>query len=610
MDGRKCRVAIMRELDQRHLWQEELTQKLTVESILLQCIQTLSVNPDMDAAISSFLEMVSRFYCADRGYIFEFDLENQVLHNTFEWCAQGVTQEIHHLQNIPLQVVDDWVVKFREDGEFFISSIDADLDVNSVDYQMLVMQQVDSLMAAPLYSNGQIVGFIGVDNPEANLHNTTLLRATTDFVAVELDKRRMLKHLEHLSYTDTLTGIYNRNKYRLDLSRRYKNVPNKLGIILVDINGLNGINNSCGHLYGDSIITKTAQLLKQTVPFDVYRIGGDEFIIPCPDVELGAFNAVLSDLRAAFQANPDCNISIGSSWKQENVDIDTQILQADEQMRVEKQGYYHNSYLEGNHSGNNPAADVLDEIAQGRFVVHYQPKVDLESHRIVGAEALVRKLDRDGSIIPPSQFIPHYEARNVLMHVDIHVLDTALATVRKLQDAGIDIYISINFSRSTLMMPNFVETVLMMCQTHGVATTSIMLEVTETISTIDRDRLRTLLQDIRKSGLRLSLDDFGSKYSNTAILADIAFDEVKLDKSLVDDICHNPRSLTILKNLMGMCQELEDTLVVAEGIETADQAALLRRYACDCGQGFHFYRPMPLEQLSHLLEQQSAQPIS
>jgi len=605
IDGRKCRVEIVRELNQRHLWEDNLTEQLTAESILLQCIQTLSVNPDMDDAISSFLEMVSRFYCADRGYIFEFDPENHVLNNTFEWCAEGVTQEIHHLQNIPLDVVDNWIAKFKADGEFFISSINSDLDVNSIDYQMLVAQQVDSLMAAPLYADGEIVGFIGVDNPEANLQNTTLLRATTDFVAVELDKRRMLKHLEHLSYTDTLTGVFNRNKYRLDLSKRYKNVPEKLGIFLVDINGLNGINNSFGHLYGDSIIIKTAQLLKQTVPYDIYRIGGDEFIIPCPDIELDQFHQVLADLKTAFRASPDCKISIGSSWTQRNVNIDTQILQADEQMRVEKQSYYHNAYLEGHQIGANPAADVLEEIANGRFIVYYQPKVDLASHRIVGAEALVRKLDRDGSIIPPAQFISQYEARNVLMHVDIYVLDTALATVRQLQDAGQDLYIAINFSRSTLMMPNFVDNVLMMCAKHAVSPRSIVLEVTETISTIDRERLRTLLQDMRNAGLRLSLDDFGSKYSNTAILADIEFDEVKLDKSLVDDICHNPRSLTILKNLMGMCQELENTTVVAEGIETADQAALLRQYSCNCGQGFHFYRPMPLEHLTHLLEQQT-----
>jgi len=270
-------------------------------------------------------------------------------------------------------------------------------------------------------------------------------------------------------------------------------------------------------------------------------------------------------------------------------------------MRAEKQTYDHTAYTGGHLLGATPAAEVLDEIAAGHFKVYYQPKVDLQKKTVIGAEALVRKIDKDGTVIPPGQFIPQYEALNVLMHVDLHVLDTTLATLRTLRDRGLDLCISVNFSRSTLMMPDFVSRILSMCAQHGVPSSSIMLEVTETISTIDRDRLRDLLHEIRQAGLRLSLDDFGSKYSNTSILADIEFDEVKLDKSLVDDICHNTRSRTILKNLMGMCQELENTKVVAEGIETADQADLLTGFSCDCGQGFYFHRPMPYEQFLSLL---------
>ena len=602
LDGRKCRVEIMDEITQAQHWRRDLTEHLNMETVLLQCIQTLSGNRSLHFAVSAFLEMVSRFYCADRAYIFEFDLEKQTLSNTFEWCAEGVSRQIEYLQNIPLAVVTDWVDKFRRDGEFFTTSIQDDLDPESTDYKLLAQQQIDSLMAAPLYLNGQITGFLGVDNPEANLDNITLLRATSDFVAVEVDKRRMLEQLEYLSYTDTLTGVSNRNKYISDLNARYWNVPRKLGVILVDINGLSGVNNSLGHQYGDSVITKTAKLLKETLPWEIYRIGGDEFIVPCPEVEKEAFAALVEKVRSVFRANPDCDVSIGTSWKCVDIDIDAQILQADEQMQAEKQSYYHDAYTHQRQIGGNPAADVLEEIAAGRFKVHYQPKVDLRTRKIVGVEALVRKTDEDGRLIPPGQFVPQYEARNVMMHVDIHVLDTALATVRDLQDGGHRLYMSVNFSRATLMMPDFVPTVLSMCARHGVSPSSIMLEVTETISTIGRERLRDLLREIRQAGLCLSLDDFGSKYSNTAILADIEFDEIKLDKTLVDDICQNTRSRTILKNLMGMCRELENTQVVAEGIETADQAAVLEQFDCDWGQGFHFYRPMPLEQLTAILE--------
>lgn len=602
VDDRKFRVETMTEITDQEHWQQDLAEQLSMETVLLQCIQTLSMNQDLLSAVSSFLEMVSRFYCADRAYIFEFDLENQIIYNTFEWCAQGVTQEINNLQALPMSVVENWIEKFQTDGEFFISSIDDDLDPDSPDYKILAPQHIESLMAAPLYFDGEIGGFIGVDNPKTNLNNINLLRATSDFIVVELDRRRSMEELEYLSFTDTLTDVYNRNKYIRDLNARYKNVPHSLGIILVDINGLNGLNNTFGQQYGDSVIIKTAKILAASLHYDIYRIGGDEFIVPCPDVTKEEFAALVETVQAAFRETPDCDVSIGTSWKCTDIDIDEQILQADEQMRAEKQTYYHKSFMEGHQICGNPAADVLEEIAAGRFVVYYQPKVDLQTGQIIGAEALVRKIDTDGSIIPPGQFVPQYEARNVIMHVDLHVLETALATLRALRDDGIQIYIAVNFSRSTLMMPNFVSTVISLCEKYGVPVSCILLEVTEAISTIDREHLKDLLDALRQAGLRLSLDDFGAKYSNTSLLADIAFDEVKLDKSLVDNICDNPRSLTILKNLMRMCRELENTLVVAEGIETPSQAEILRNLDCNCGQGFHFYRPMPLEQFARLLK--------
>lgn len=603
LDGRKYRVEVIEEISDRRAWGQDLAEQLSMESVLLQCLQTLSKTKNLEQAVSSFLEMVSRFYCADRGYIIEFDYERQILNNTFEWCADGVSQEIDLLQNVPLDVVDHWVEKFRANGEFFISSVDADLTPDAMDYQLLEMQNVQSLMAAPLYSDGEICGFIGVDNPRANLRNMTLLRATTDFIVVELDKRRIMKNLEYLSYTDTLTGLHNRNRYKRDLKYYNKSGARPFGMILVDINDMNGINSTYGQQYGDSVILQTAELLRKAIPYDIYRIGGDEFLAMCPDAEKDAFDAALSVLREALATIVDWQVSVGSSWKKGEVDVEVQLHLADEQMRMEKQNYYRTGYTSGKQLRDNPATDVLQEIADGRFLVYYQPKVDLKSGKITGAEALVRKQDQDGCLISPGHFIPQYEARNVMAHVDIHVLDMALAAVRMLKDQGVPFCVSVNFSRATLLMPDFVENVLEMCKRHGVPASSVVLEVTESISAIGRERLNDLLREIRQAGLRLSLDDFGSKYSNTSILADIEFDEVKLDKSLVDDVCKNERSRTILKNLMGMCRELKNTIVVAEGIESAEQAALLKEFACDCGQGFYFYRPMPLEQFAALLKE-------
>ena len=151
---------------------------------------------DIYVGVQSFLETIGTFYEANRAYVFEFDLEKQILNNTFEWCKEGVSAEIDNLQNIPLEVVDDWVRKFKSVGEFYITSLNEDSDPNSEEYRILAAQGIESLMATPLTKHGEIVGFIGVDDPTRNTDDITLLRTASDIMMIELEKNRMNIELE------------------------------------------------------------------------------------------------------------------------------------------------------------------------------------------------------------------------------------------------------------------------------------------------------------------------------------------------------------------------------------------------------------------------------
>ncbi|MBQ4049011.1 MAG: GGDEF domain-containing protein [Clostridia bacterium] len=589
-------------LEVAHEIRPEMLEIPNAESILLQSIQTLTTGSDFQTAINTFLEMVGGFYFADRTYVFELDFEKGVTNNTYEWCAEGVTAQIDFLQQVPISEVEDWVVQFLKKHEYVIRSVDKELEHDSDTYKRLIVQNIHSLLVAPLFIDDRLFGFIGVDNPELRIDNINLLRAASDVIAVELDKRSMLERLEYLSYTDMLTGVSNRNFYIKKLEENYRNPPSKLGVIVADINGLKGLNDQYGHKYGDSIIIRTAHILRDSQPFPVFRVGGDEFIIPCPEIEKTEFQAILQTLRDAFAADPECDVCIGSSWHGEGLDINTQISRADELLYVEKQTYYHDAIRDGKITRASALNELLGEIAANRFVVYYQPQIDLNNGKIVGAEALVRKLDADGNIVSPARFIPYYEAQGILMHVDLFVLDSVLQMLRELEQAGLHLHVSINFSRSTLLIPDFVEKICTACNTYGVPPQWITIEVTETISKVGDDVLLELLEQIHSAGFRLSLDDFGSQYSNLAMITDRGFDEVKFDKSLVDTLCENPRSRVVIKNIIQMCRELDGITVVAEGIETAEQAVILNAYQCDIGQGFHFHRPMPADDLVALLQ--------
>ena len=171
----------MEELDQ---------QKIIINDLLMDCITILRNNENYENACNKLLDLAASFYGADRSYIFEFDLGSQRLSNTYEWCAEGIEAEISKLQNLDIAIVDRWIAQFKAHGEFYINSTDGELDHDSDEYKILAMQDIQSLMAAPLQLGGDIVGFLGVDNPRTNTNTLLVLQAVSSFVGNQLGKKR------------------------------------------------------------------------------------------------------------------------------------------------------------------------------------------------------------------------------------------------------------------------------------------------------------------------------------------------------------------------------------------------------------------------------------
>lgn len=603
VNGRLCLLETIRDITAHKELLNRLSNQLSMEEILVKCIRTLGKETDLDVAVNRFLESIGTYYCASRAYIFEFSSDRKTMNNTFEWCAEGITRELEHLQGLPLDYIKDWMVKFEQSGEFFITSLCGELDQSTEEFRILNDQGIDSLLAAPLFKNGEISGFLGVDNPKDNSDNFTLLRSTADIIIEELEKRRLIEELEYASYTDLLTGLKNRNQYIKVLHQLEKKHLNAVGVVFIDINGMKRINDCYGHKYGDYIIVRVAKILKECMEDNVFRIGGDEFVALCENVGKEEFRQKVLELRSVFDADRDCDVSIGCSWKEGELNINDQILQADDLMYAEKQSYYQMVFRNGRSARIGVASEVLEEIENDNFLVFYQPQVNIRTGKIAGAEALVRKKESDGEMIPPDRFIPFYEMEGVIRHVDFFVLKTVCAAIQKWQEENIKLRVSVNFSRVTLMEPDVVKSILRICGQYDVSPQYITIEVTESISKLDHDQLRDLVHEIGEAGFSISLDDFGSKYSNLAILTALKFDEIKFDKSLVDDLERNKNSRIVMKNGIQMCQDLKNTYSLAEGIETQAQLELLAGYECDLGQGFYFSKPLSMEEFGDLLRE-------
>ncbi len=578
----------------------QLTSKLTTEETLIRCVQTLSEEVSTDEALNKLLAIVGDYYASDRSYIFEFDLATRTMNNTYEWCRDISTSAIAMLKNIDLELIKPWTDCFSQFGEFFINSLERDVEKGSETYETLESQGIDSLIAAPIIDQGEIVGFIGVDNPTKSVDNPSLLRSVSLFVHDDLTKRRLRQELEDISYQDKLTGLYNRNKYIELLGEFETTPPTKLGIVFADINGLKEANDQYGHDYGDYVIIETAKALRSFLGENVFRAGGDEFIALCPNFEEKYFEEKVSALRNFVRGNTKCNVAIGSTWKQGKIDVLKEVGYTDELMYVEKQSYYKSMLTNRNDRNSIMAKELIKSIDDGSFTVFIQPKVELKTGKIIGGEALVRRFDVNGGLIPPDKFIPLYEREGAMRHLDLFVLELTCKSIATWMKSGDHIQIAVNMSRVTFMEHDIIDEIECICNKYGVPLDHIDIEITESSGKMDHQILGKRMNETKARGFSVSLDDFGAHYSNLLMLTSMEFSVIKIDKSLVDNICEDKSKRLVLEYTVNLLKSLNNTKSLAEGIEDAQQREVLNAIGCDYGQGYYFAKPMPINDFYEL----------
>lgn len=526
--GKKLRLELGIDITERKQTEETLNEYRTWEETLLRCVQTLTEEKDMQRAVDTLLSIVGEYYNSNRAYIFEFNTATGNMDNTYEWCKTGVPSAMAHLQGLPLEYARGWLERFQADGILTITSLKAELVPHSPEYQILEPQGIQTLMAVPLISKGEIIGFLGVDDPVSNMDDERLLRSVPLFVQADLEKRRMLAELERMSYIDALTGLYNRNKYMTELHILENKHPAPIGIVYLDINGLKAVNDTYGHSYGDRLIIKTADLLHDLFGSNVFRIGGDEFVALYYGQERQRFEETVEKLHKMTEAKQDFNISIGCTWVDGSQDIAKQVTYADKLMYQNKQNYY-KSLLNGamlHHSGMAQA--LQDDIKAGAFVVYLQAQVSPQDGSIIGAEAMVRRKGIPSGLLPPAKFIPLYEANGIIRHLDFFVLETVCASLVEGKQKGIALPISVNLSSITLMEHNIVPTIKNLCKKYGVEPALLRLEVRKSISTMEANALEKLIRRFHDEGFSISLGDFSFENSN------MDFNEIKFGKNLAE----------------------------------------------------------------------------
>ncbi len=580
-----------------------LTKKLSIEDTLIKCVETLASDNDTDSAILNLLSIVCEFYDADRSFIYELDHDTNTARNVYEWCLNPAVANLEKYPVMSTEQLRPVIEAFEKEGEMAVAEVATELDHTSEFYKFLVNRNKHSIHLAPIYYDGKLAYFMGVNNQKQSVKDVTLLHSAIIFVADEIKKSKSLKQLELLSYTDSLTGLFNRNKYLERLETLNPRDFKSLGFINININGLKKMNELYGEKYGDSVLKQAGQLLSQCLKEDLFRIAGDEFISFCPNISESDFDTLIAYLRKESEKQDDYSFSVGGIWQDKNINIRQGLTQAGDIMASEKQNYYKAQSGEKFHTRVNPVKILLDEIRSDLFTIYLQPKVELRTGKIIGAEALVRKFDYDGKIVPPDRFIPIYEEEGTIKHLDLFVLEQVCLLQKRLLTENRAIPIAVNFSRISCLAYDVIEEIVSVCEKYSIPHHLIKIELTESVDKMDFNFYHKKIISLRELGFEISLDDFGAKHSNLIMLTMAEFTEIKIDKGLIDHITVSAENRTVVRNVIKTVKELGKSSCVAEGIETEEQRDLLHDFGCDYVQGYYFYRPMPIKDFIETYDQ-------
>jgi len=424
------------------------------------------------------------------------------------------------------------------------------------------------------------------------------------------------QQLELIAHYDPLTGQANRVlladrlRYAMAQAKRRKQ---QIAVAYIDLDGFKAVNDTYGHDIGDQLLIRVSERMKHALREGdtIARLGGDEFVAVLVDlsanhagipliqrlIDTTAESVLINDIELSVSA------SVGISFypQHDEIDPDQLMRQADQAMYQAKlagKNRYHlfDSEIDRNERGRHEQLErIRQALEQQEFVLYYQPKVNLRSGEVIGAEALIRWQHPDRGLLSPIQFLPEIHNHSLCLQVGDWVLDTALAQLDTWREQGLDLSVSVNVSAHQLQQPNFVAQLKAQLNAYpDLPTGGLELEVLENSALEDFSRISQVIADCAEMGVSFALDDFGTGYSSLSYLKNLPAAVLKIDQSFVRDMLDDPEDLAILEGILGLVSAFRRQ-AVAEGVESFAHGKQLLQLGCDLAQGYYIARPMPAD---------------
>ena len=602
--GKTARMEIAFDITERELQKQELKNMLDVQTLITNCVRMLYAVDDLDQTINAVLTQIGEFLVSDRAYVFE--IKDELMNNTHEWTAPGISPQLEKLQQLDLSLISDWLPFFEKNDCIIIDDVEQLQKTNTAAYATLHAQEITSLIAAPIFLDNKLAGYIGIDNYDSEKikNSSYLLLSMSIFLSYAIRHRNHVDMLHRLSYHDLLTNALNRNAFMDVLSQFRPGQYASAGIIYIDINGMKEINDFYGHHQGDKIlITTVAKVFNLFKPDELFRIGGDEFVIITYDLTETDFYEKFNLLRNIFceKTNLPFSIATGSCWVKSPSDLNSLLQQADSAMYTDKKKFYYGKEKTSRYRHN--LDDILnlanysalqEALTAGQFCIYFQPKISLDTEEFIGSEALIRYINQAGEIIAPNNFIPILEEARLIKMLDLYVFEEVCKQINIWKERKLRVKpVSINLSRSTLSYHFLADQLLALITKHNIDISLLELEVTETAEVDNQLVFSQALEKLKEYGFSISIDDFGVRNASLSLFTTINFDILKLDRSLVKTLAQNQKARILIRSLAVICSDLGIKLI-AEGVETLEQLDILKELRCNEVQGYLFSKPLPL----------------
>jgi diguanylate cyclase (GGDEF)-like protein len=473
-------------------------------------------------------------------------------------------------------------------------------------------------------STDQLLGMLSLyKRPDAELRqpNSQLIGICANLAGIAIESCQAAERIRHLAHHDDLTGLPNRLLFNYQLPKalaRAQRDGTSVGVLFLDLDRFKIINDTLGHDAGDMVLRQIAGHLRSCVreTDTLARVGGDEFTVLVEQLADTQYLGAIAEKLLTAMASPlaiggnvyQLSGSIGiAMYPEDGADGASLLKNADIAMYGAKASGRNNYQFYSSdinaHSLERLALEneLRQAVVRREFEVHYQPKVDISTGRIAGAEALVRWRHPQRGMLLPGEFIFVAEEVGLISSIGSFVLDTVCADIAGWRDAGLPpMRVAINLSAQQFADSRLIDNLNQVLQQTGCDPELLEFEITESVVMTSPGKALQLLEQIKDYGITLAIDDFGTGHSSLAYLKRFPVDSVKIDCTFVRDIAKDPNDVAIIKAIIALGHSL-DLKVVAEGVESITQLEILRRFQCDEFQGFLFSEAVPAAKIASLL---------